>query len=264
MYTFPSEQFWLLYNFTGSNGISVVMEIRICNVEYLWGLLSGIPQIMVTTNETIGFGGMVAGETFNIYVWEHNGSRLSFRVLAYRDANGNSLTVPVNLCDVEFEVGEAWFEDVTLRMSVRHDGFGYFSLTLEDFVKENEGWVPDWRPWETPYYPNIFDLAFGTLTGALRSVIPKSVLDIIDTVYGYGGMLVSFISGVVAPLTSMLLPVLPVFVIFWFVDAVVTAVLSGDFQPVGGVVVTIYQFMVSVVHAIIAGVQTVYNFIHFW
>jgi hypothetical protein len=261
-----SEQFWLTYNFTGSNNHSVTMEIRIGNAEYLWGLLKGIPQIMVTTNETTEFGSMIAGEIFNIYAWQHNNSGLAFRVLAYRDVNGNPLTIPINLCDVEFDVGESWFENVSLSMTAKHGGgeygygFGTFSLTLEDFIKENEGWTPDWQIWETPYYPTIFDL----IIGAIRGVMPKWAIDAIDTLHLYGVQLFTFIGSIVINITTTTLPFLPMILVFWFLDVIMTAVTMGNLQPFGVMIMTIYHFVATVITGIVIITQTIWDFIKFW
>jgi len=255
-----SEQFWLNYNFTSSNNQSVSIEIRIGNAEYLWGLIKGIPQIMVTTNETQEFASMIAGDTFKIYAWQHNNSGLCFRVLAYRDVNGNEVSTAINLCDVEFDVGESWFENVSLRMNVRHSGFGYFSLTLEDFIEENEAWSPDYEIWTTPYYPTIFDL----IIGAIRGVLPKWVNDAIDTVHSYGVQLFSFIGAIVINITTTTLPFLPLILVFWALDTIITSVTTGNLQPFGIMITTIYQFVATVIHAIISGLQTIYDFIHVW
>lgn len=60
------------------------------------------------------------------------------------------------------------------------------------------------------------------------------------------------------------LPLFPFFVLFWFIDALTTSIYEGSFEPVGYVMITIYDFIRGVVQTIANILSTIWDYITFW
>jgi len=60
------------------------------------------------------------------------------------------------------------------------------------------------------------------------------------------------------------LPMAPLLLVFWVVDAGVTSVHQGSFEPIGNVATTVFGLVSGLVSTVVGIGEAIWNFIHFW
>jgi len=262
-------QFSLWLNFTGVGGDKIVLNLDFKRRIDLWGAIGGM-GVLSCVRENLPYWGTEAG-TLN-YEYDPLFSFAGYtEVFFYRD--GGNLTVavynyysllenPTKLTVASFAVGEAWFTDVSFNVAVRHQGF--HPHNFEGFL-ENEDFNYTLGELPTPKElgESVIDLFVRGLINTVEA-IPQWLRSMLDMVYGWLKYLTDLSAGMLFTIVSAVIPFLPYILVFYVVDAGVTSITSGSFQPIGIAFLNLYGFAVSIISGIIGAIQTIYDFIHFW
>lgn len=146
-------------------------------------------------------------------------------------------------------------QSVTVTLNYYHGGQGSFEIYNTIL------WTPEAPPGYTPYPEGKawWEAVWESIQGFFAGIADWCS-------YIYGG-LAFFWSLIVVPIVTnipTLLAVLPIIVIFWFLDAIVTSIQKGDLQPIGNAVMTVIDFLRGLIQTIVNIAQTIWNIIKFW
>jgi len=117
--------------------------------------------------------------------------------------------------------------------------------------------IPDNAGWGS--FSNWLNGVFGPVF----SLLPESVRNIITQTSGW----LSTLGTILVALWSVLLailPMAPLLLVFWVVDAGVTSVHQGSFEPIGNVATTVFGLVSGLVSTVVGIGSAIWNFIHFW
>ena len=255
---------WL--NFTGDTGKKIVLGIQFNKRIDLWGLIGKQQVVSYVNIDPSGYGYLggeyrldmlsFAGYT-EVYVYK-DGENLRIKVFNYQ----NLLENPLAMTDFTLNVTETWFNEVSFNQAVKHGGFkgnkfdGY--LEHEDF-SYSIGELPT----EKTLGENVFDVFFRSLIQTVQ-VIPLWLRNTADLMYGWLKWTTTLIGGMVWSIVSTVTPFLPLLIVFYVVDAGITSVYTGSITPLGNCFLTLYNFTVALISAIVDILRTIWSFIHFW
>lgn len=280
------KKVWIDYIIRGDDGTNIASFNYFHEVSNTWGIIrdrqvqtaflknvSSQGQFSLLEeswqiNAPKGYGGQYfgfyeygVGNTFDIQLWRV-GNNVTTLVLYHR-ADGGASNLLVNST---VDMGADFFTACHVDLVIRHEGYGWFEGYQENIVYDNTPY--------TPMIPSANDLTgsenigfFGQLSHDLfsivSSVVPRSVLDTVGTFSQWSGQIFSVLSAFLLALAVML-PFVPILLIFYGVDVGVTSVMTGSFTPVGVFASAIYQVVSGAAHTLIAVAQAIYDFIHFW
>ena len=253
---FDTQELW--YNLTIGDP-ALTIQILIKERVWIWGLVGGDPimEVWVFYNGT-ELSYEVQGtyrkspRNAEIFVWK-DGDNVKVRVLDYYDK-----ALPIEMAYDNQAVSSTWFENATLKLKVKHGGFGYFNAHLSDDLK-TEAWTPELKASTEPEYPNIFDLVAKLGYDAL----PQFMKDWVDSITAWSTSFFTVLAMVWGSVTQIV-PMLPMILLFWILDATITSVVEGDLHPIGNCMMTLYNTARGIIQAIVSIIHTIYDFIHFW
>jgi hypothetical protein len=252
---------YVFLNFTGSTGTQIMLKFDFLKRLDLWGVLGKLQVLSYATENGTHYNFM--GDTLSlvgyteVYVYK-NGGNLTLTVYNYQTTLENAK----KLTEVTFNVGEAWFNEVSFDMTVSHDGMHPYKF---DGYLENEdfNYTIGTLPTEKGLAENIFDVFVRGLINSI-GVIPQWLKSITDMMFGWLTWLFSITGGILVSIVHTAIPFLPLLLIFYVLDAGITSVYTGSITPIGNCFLTLYNFTVTVISAIVAITGTIYDFIHFW
>lgn len=88
--------------------------------------------------------------------------------------------------------------------------------------------------------------------------------DIIQNSMGPWFSYLTFFLAVVWNGVTLSIHYLPIIVLFWFLDAIITSVVEGDLHPIGTCFMTIYNMARAIISTILSFVGTIWDLITFW
>lgn len=91
-----------------------------------------------------------------------------------------------------------------------------------------------------------------------------SILYTIGQLFGSWWAYLVFAGQFVFSIVSHTLPYFPLILLFWFLDAVLTSITTGNLQPIGTCIMTIYDFLRGVIQTIVNIASFVRDLIEFW
>lgn len=152
-----------------------------------------------------------------------------------------------------WNVSSSWNDDVTVTMIVEHDGPGHFEgYYYDEFKAINSLPESETKP-EQDFWSFI-----SFLISAWNTIIPENVRKFLSDLWNSLGFYISVFVGVLSIVWSgvtLSISYFPVIILFWLLDAILTAVQTGNLQPVGNAFITIYNFARAVI-------QTLVNIMH--
>lgn len=204
----------------------------------------------------------VVGGYFEVLLRKVSGTCVCVSVLN-KDVSSPCLTA---LVSVNVTVSPEFFVRCGVHGSLAHRGYGRVSCFLAEKVyTQNEDVLPDdvdSADWGHEATIGMFDL-FARLFGAVGSVLPSWLTDMLGSFSGWFGWLLPVVTAVMGVVGGFL-PVLPFLLLFYVVDALVTSAKEGSFVPVGRVVSELYGLVAGVVGAVIGAAEAIWSFIKFW
>lgn len=254
-------------NFTGSDGKQIIIGLEFERTIELWGAIAG-QYVFSEVRENPDMTWFLwesyknaeplnnAGQT-EVIVYR-DGTNLTVKVYVYQDP----LLNPRMVQDITFNVGDAWFTAVSMNIAVNHEGFhpSNFNGYLENEVfNYTLGELP------TPLTPeeSIINTFFHSLINEFTA-IPTWLRDEVDQLYGWLSWLMNLSSGILWQITSLTIPLIPVIVVFWGFDVTMTAINTGSIQPIGDMVLTIWNLTISIIGAIVGTMSAIWSFVKFW
>lgn len=119
------------------------------------------------------------------------------------------------------------------------------------------------------------DLDWITDSGSIPSIpgydVRGHAFDWLDTLNGFLGLdfgtlaiyLLTFLS-LIALVVQIAIPLLGIIFVFWILDIIYTGIITGNVNLIGNMFITIYNFFVALVSAIMGFIGVIWDFITFW
>jgi len=163
----------------------------------------------------------------------------------------------------EYTVSSDFWDSVDLSLKIWHEGKGYLYGGMTDAIYTGS-WSPETPDrWGNPQDNPIYNL-INSLAQVITSVLPSSIRNWVNQFGVWAGYLFALIGGILFGIVSTVTPFLPLLLVFYVVDAGITSVQTGSITPLGNCFLALYQFVLMIIHTIVAICQTIYDFIHFW
>jgi len=160
-----------------------------------------------------------------------------------------------------YSVSADWFVHNNLTFSIRHDGYGSFYGGMSDIIYTTP-FSPDYWDTEGVKGFGIWDFIDNLIGGAVRS-LPVWLQDQVAMLGGWFSWLIGAVP-FLSQFISVVIPILPYFLLFWILDAVGSCVSTGNITPLGVCFTTIIGLGTSVVNVLVTIMGTIYDFIHIW
>jgi len=174
---------------------------------------------------------------------------------------------PSLLKELDIEVGESWFSNVSMKLMVYHITWGGWTSRNDgcfeaQLVSEDFQFSPSTFPTPKPLSENIWD---DFIRGIINMVnaIPDWIRGVLN--YLYEGL--KWITSIFITFFGMAFQMLPLFfpiIIFWFIDAVITSIEEGSFTPIGNMVYSLYDFIRGVIQTLANIIETIWDILTFW
>jgi len=192
-----------------------------------------------------------------VFIWR-NGTNFCIKVLNYRSEPN-----PILLYAKNYSLPDSWFKDVIIELWVRHWGAGSFDAGWsEPEVYNNEPYNPSIPQTQgIPGY-SIWDF-INDLAGIITNNLPSWFRGWITSLGSWFDFLIGILA-IIFDIAAMSLQYLPLIILFWFLDAVITSVYDGNLHPLGNCFMTIFNFIRGLIGVLVNIIQTIYDFIHFW
>jgi hypothetical protein len=260
---------WL--DFDGAN-TNVKVGIRFHKKVDLYGLLGGsgiMACILINSTEynfdyAVYMSALGSQNYVDVYV-SREGDVLKIKVYHY----ASLFEKPTLLNEKDIQVGASWFSNVSVKMKVSHETIASYGWTSRNdgsfeagIIDENFEFIPSQYPETKSPAESIWDSFIRGLIGIIN-VIPQWVRNALNYLYDglkwIGGLFVTFF-GIVLQMFPLFLPI----ILFWFIDAVITSIEEGSFQPIGNVVYSIYEFVRGIIQTLANILQTIWDILTFW
>ena len=167
----------------------------------------------------------------------------------------------VLMWNATYSVSADWFSHNNLTFSIRHDGYGLFDGGMSDIIHTTP-FSPDYGDTEEVKGFGIWDFIDNLIGGAVRS-LPTWLQENIQMI----GSWIAEYTVILAPLweiVTSIIPILPMILVLWVIDAGMTSINKGSIEPIGLVFTTIFNTARGIIDMLIAGFHAIYDFIHFW
>jgi hypothetical protein len=194
--------------------------------------------------------------SFRFYFFKQSDTVCRFTLVALTDKDSD-----VRVGDevsVDFAVGSGFWSGLTLTQTVEKVGKGRVEgwkdsedFTLTSTFEEQAG--------EYYWLMNIFE----ALTRPLYELLPDWLQDFVDSIVGIFGPLTPLL-GTLFGLVQTIIPLLPVVLFVWVIDAGVSSVAKGSFEPLGVCFSTIFNVTSTIGHWLVSAAHAIYAVIHFW
>lgn len=134
--------------------------------------------------------------------------------------------------------------------------------TVTDILSEHPE-IPEMT--EIPFWDRIGLAIWGAITGA-TNYVNEAIRNIPYLGFIYDSLVFcfTFVGGIIWSFVNTGLPFLPLILVFWVLDAIITSVTTGNLQPIGNVFLSIYDFIRGVVQTIANIVSTIWDYVTFW
>lgn len=264
------KRFNIKWNFSdGSTSLTVL--IQFVNAKESWGFFNDYWVLCaVSTNQSyfspywwFPYGIDMSRDDFllfpsyvEVFVYK-NGSRVVVHVVNERVDTEK----PVCLWSESFEVGVGWFSNVTIEKKLQHGGHGFFKGGMSDTVYTGS-YSPDVPDTEDIVYWSIWDV-IDDLKGVLTKPLPSWMREWLAQFGGWFDAVLGIVNMLWGWFVAFM-PLLPLVVLFWGVDAVGSSIHSGSVRPLGYFAMTIVNTLRGALSTLVEIGHTIYDFIHFW
>jgi hypothetical protein len=267
-YALTQVSVWL--NFTGNctDHTQIILNLDFKKYLDLWGAIQGFSVQSRVCEDWGGYYGTDAGTLgYQTDVLSLSGYT---EVFAYKDGTNFTVAVynyqnvgenPRLMSVASFAVGAEWFSEVSVNVAVRHQGFHPFNFD-GCLSYENLAYTAGTLPTEKGWGENILDTFVNGLIN-LFSAVPQWLKDVAFEAYSYVKWLSPILNIVLATLVSVL-PLLPLILVFYGLDVLTTAVVTGSFEPVGAMFTSLYGLAAGLISALVGVLETIWSFIKFW
>lgn len=264
----------VLFTFTGTSDTLYAL-LRMRNCEESWGFIDDDWMSTILDNDTSNWGGYLLGDVNPYGTTEYLDNGVYYpsgylELWLYNDGNDNAIlevqlvtsTSNIALHTANFTVNaNFWTDAVTIQERVYHNGYGYFMSGLDDTIYTGS-YSPS-IPEGTPITGYGFLDFISDLTGTISKAIPDFLRQYLNLFTSWASGLLGFL-GVIWASVVWITPVLPLILLFYILDAVISSVLSRSIQPVGIVFTRIVEIGVTVASFIVSIANYIYDVIHFW
>jgi len=259
----------ITFNITCDNsGKFITVRANFWDYQRVWGLEFGRKTgIQIGFCEDINQVAMYPAYSYDlfpsfveIYVWiNETESKIYAKGLLWDP----DVPDPYDLGKKSFDIEPLEFTNVTITQTVTHGDCGYFKGGLSDTIYQ-ESWtleVPEGKiKWVTSNW--FWDFVDGTKR-FLSKTLPGYVMNFINVAGQWANFFLQIIV-LIGYSALQFLPLFPIILAFWLLDAGLTSIITGDFRIVGDAVMTIYNTLRGIVQAIINFAHAIWNVIKFW
>jgi hypothetical protein len=138
-------------------------------------------------------------------------------------------------------------QNVTITLNYFHGGQGQFDI-YQTLTYSGETQVYEEHP---PWGRTFFDDLWETI---------KVFFGSLGQWFGWLNTFIVFLFKAL----KMAFPIIPIIVLFWFLDAVGTSIAYGDWHPIGDVFFTLFDFIRGIIQTIVNIAQTIWSIIKWW
>jgi len=259
-----SKNFIIKTKFQINNTHSIITWIWFSSYQNLWGAIyKNVVRMDITLSEDASctFLGEYTISGLNSYavtdVW-YNSTIQELKVYLYHVADGSRSK----------EEGLIWnvtstdLENVTITQTIYHYGVGKFDGFMTDNIYQNELYNPTIPDISEKVSHDIWHF-INNLSNALKKALPSWLWDWINNFGSWFSWLFDILAIVwVAIVNSVHL--IPLIILFWFLDAVGTSLYYGDLHPIGNCFITIYNFARAIISTLSNIAYTIYDIFTFW
>jgi hypothetical protein len=266
--------FWSMAFHNVDTGQLVYVYIRMREVTNTWGFIWDKNIIVdVRENETQNFfwdGNYYARDEFfdydwfsgknyaEIFVWK-DGANLRIVIVHHRGDQPKA----VRLWNSTINLGESFFENVTLTNRLKHAGYGYFNGGCIDQIYENTPYSPSLPDMQEIPVRNILDQFIHDISQILTNNLPQWAQDFIGQLQSWWAGLQGILA-MVWGIVTQIVPFFPFILLCWILDAVITSVTEGNIHPLGIVFTTIFEVGRGIIQTLVTIAHTVYDILIFW
>jgi len=259
-----SKNFIIKTKFQINDTHSIIAWVWFSSYQNLWGAIyKNVVRMDITLSEDdeCTFLGEYTITDLNTYavtdIW-YNSTIQELRVYLYHVADGYRSK----------EEGLIWnvtstdLENVTITQTIYHYGVGKFKGFMWDTIYQNE-----------PYSPTIPDISeeiffdiwhfINNLSNALKKALPSWLWDWINNFGSWFSWLFDIL-GIVWVAIVNSVHFIPIIILFWFLDAIITSLYYGDLHPIGNCFMTIYNFARGIISTLSNIAHTIYDILTFW
>ena len=262
----------IYWNFTSlSSGNKILINVGFWTYQRVWGLESG-RYVMGATGFNVELDRLTTYDRYSydlfpafVEIWVYRNvseGKIYTKVLLYDP----DVPEPYDLAvDDYFEIESSDFKDVKLTMWVEHQGIGAIEGGMSDTIyTEEQNWqpkIPEGKiKWVTSNW--FWDFIDGTKR-FFGKILPGYISEFINIATNWAGTFLSLLT-LIGYSALQFLPFFPIIFIFWLLDAIITSVNEGNFQPIGNAMMTIYNTLRGIISTIVSIAHTVWNIIKFW
>ena len=280
-----NKELWLcFYLNSSSSSINVSVYIKFSEYTNTWGLIKdkmvasglfwnctsdeAIFNRYVTSyqvNNPVGYGTQYFSnydplnrQYFLELYLSREGDGLRMRSLWNRGVQDPNLLVNSTLA-----LPHNFFETCTLYLFIKHKGSGSFSGMENDVIYDNVPFSPSLPETTGPSQSGFFGTLVHDLYSIATSILPKSIVDTVLQFGQWAGTMGVVAFSFLGALT-VVLPMVPLIMLFYAFDVGISSVRSGSFKPVGDFMHTIYSVLAGVVGVIVSVASTIYQYIKWW
>ena len=257
-------------------GVNIVLNFKRC--EESWGFFHDY-WVFAGSNINATYKneyGTIGGDVWNIteamkqdklelfpsyvevFVWR-NENDFCIKILNYRWDQPK----PDLLYEKNYTMPASWFDNVAIGFWVRHWGSGSFEAGwTEPDVYHNTPYNPSIPETQDVWQYTIWDF-INELKGFAGKIIPDWMQGWITQLGSWSASFFAVLAMVWGSVTQFV-PILPMILLFWILDATITSVTEGDLHPIGNCFMTLYNTARGIIQAIVSIIHTIYDFIHFW
>jgi hypothetical protein len=251
----------------------IFVDLEFNDVHDLGGLLDNYWVYFASSDNNSAFGASpwawwvtqqqrdhwdFTNDCFYVFVTEVNATDVRVSIYKVKGVWGSGGST--QLCSSDYAVASSWWSNVTIDMKIHHDGSGVFFCSYSDSIGTVTS-EPSSYDTVSPDNP-IWDFA-SNIEHGLTKVLPKPMSDLISSFASWFGWLMPVLSALWGALLAFL-PFAPFLLLFYIVDAGISSVASGSFQPLGVVFSQLYSLGAVVINALTTIGETVWSFIKWW
>ena len=266
---FSDKDFFWCLEINGSAHSNVIIQFTFHEITNTWGLIKDkFLNSKVAANDTSSYYGPGNPQNY----WEDYNllSQLNYVDLyVWRDGNNMRVVAtyvkdptPILLENYTFALSPDFWQYAKLSLYFKHTGYGYFTGGMNDVTYFDSSYSPSLYITTGRGY-DFWGQIVHDLSSIGNTILPKWLLDWVGQITSWG----SWLLGIMATFFSFavtVVPMIPMIVGFYVLDAGIRSVHEGSFEPIGYVLQSIYGFVTQIIGVLVAIAQTIYDFIHFW
>ena len=162
---------------------------------------------------------------------------------------------PIALIDHTINVD---ITNATWIFTIKHSGSGWFEGSMDMYFEYYP--IPNAQPAQPR---NIWDLFWRNLQDTGKN-FAEPIKGFFSTIGDWFTVFFSFIGPFIWNIAYYGVQFFPLIFLFWFLDAIITAIHEGNLQPLGYAFQTIYNTLARIANTIVNIANTIWDYITFW